>query len=58
VTLKNWENDKKQNLIKYKAMDNNNEVKIVEYDPKYKEAFRHLNEEWISTFFQNGSKRL
>jgi hypothetical protein len=40
VTLKNWENDKKQNLIKYKAMDNNNEVKIVEYDPKYKEAFR------------------
>ncbi|MBK1894821.1 GNAT family N-acetyltransferase [Chryseobacterium paridis] len=29
----------------------NTEVKIVAYDPKYKEAFKTLNEEWIKTFF-------
>lgn len=29
----------------------NNEVKIEAYDPKYKEAFKTLNEEWIKTFF-------
>lgn len=33
-------------------MDNNNEVKIVEYDPKYQQDFRNLNEEWISKFFK------
>lgn len=33
-------------------MDNNNEVKIVEYDPKYQQDFRDLNEEWISKFFK------
>jgi len=32
--------------------DNNNEVKIVEYDPKYQQNFRDLNEEWISNFFK------
>jgi putative acetyltransferase len=32
--------------------DNNNEVKIVEYDPKYQQDFRDLNEEWISKFFK------
>jgi len=31
--------------------DNNNEVKIVTYEPQYKEAFKALNEEWIKTFF-------
>ncbi|WP_426476482.1 GNAT family N-acetyltransferase [Chryseobacterium sp. CBSDS_008] len=31
--------------------DNNNEVKIIAYEPQYKEAFRTLNEEWIKTFF-------
>lgn len=31
--------------------DNNNEVKIIAYEPQYKEAFRALNEEWIKTFF-------
>lgn len=31
--------------------DNNNEVKIIAYEPKYKEAFKTLNEEWIKTFF-------
>ncbi|MGC5745055.1 GNAT family N-acetyltransferase [Chryseobacterium sp. NFX27] len=29
----------------------NNEVKIIAYDPQYKEAFKALNEEWIKTFF-------
>lgn len=28
-----------------------NEVRIVSYDPEYKEAFKALNEEWIKTFF-------
>jgi len=32
--------------------NNNNEVKIVEYDPKYQQTFRDLNEEWISKFFK------
>lgn len=31
--------------------DINNEVKIVAYEPQYKEAFKALNEEWIKTFF-------
>jgi GNAT superfamily N-acetyltransferase len=31
--------------------DINNEVKIIAYDPQYKEAFKALNEEWIKTFF-------
>lgn len=33
-------------------MDNiNNDVRIITYDPQYKEAFKALNEEWIKTFF-------
>ncbi|MFP3590824.1 GNAT family N-acetyltransferase [Chryseobacterium sp. SIMBA_038] len=28
------------------------DVQIVEYQPKYQEAFRALNEEWISTYFE------
>ncbi|WP_343660641.1 GNAT family N-acetyltransferase [Chryseobacterium sp.] len=31
--------------------DIKNEVKIVAYDPQFKEAFKALNEEWIKTFF-------
>lgn len=31
--------------------DSKNEVKIVVYEPQYKEAFKALNEEWIKTFF-------
>lgn len=31
--------------------DINNEVKIISYEPQYKEAFKTLNEEWIKTFF-------
>jgi len=32
--------------------DTNSEVKIISYDPQYKEAFKALNEEWIRTFFK------
>lgn len=32
--------------------DNNNEVKIVDYESKYQQVFRELNEEWISRFFK------
>lgn len=28
------------------------EIKIAPYQPKYKEAFRKLNEEWITTYFK------
>ncbi|TDX09691.1 bifunctional helix-turn-helix transcriptional regulator/GNAT family N-acetyltransferase [Flavobacterium sp. S87F.05.LMB.W.Kidney.N] len=28
------------------------DVEIVEYKPEYKEAFKSLNEEWISTYFE------
>ncbi|WP_343641310.1 GNAT family N-acetyltransferase [Chryseobacterium sp.] len=31
--------------------DIKNEVKIITYEPQYKEAFKALNEEWIKTFF-------
>jgi hypothetical protein len=31
--------------------DTNNEVKIIAYDPQYKDAFKALNEEWIKKFF-------
>lgn len=34
-----------------KARESKN-VKIVEYEPKYQSAFKALNEEWISTYFQ------
>lgn len=33
-------------------MEDNNEVKIVEYESKYQQNFRNLNEEWISKFFK------
>lgn len=32
--------------------DINTEVKIINYDSKYKEAFKALNEEWIEKFFK------
>lgn len=31
--------------------DTKDEVKIVTYEPQYKDAFKTLNEEWIKTFF-------
>lgn len=32
--------------------DNTHEVKIISYDPKFKQDFRSLNEEWITKFFK------
>lgn len=29
-----------------------NEIRIVAYEPKYQSAFKSLNEEWISSFFE------
>lgn len=35
-----------------KKLRESKEVQIVEYKPKYQSAFRSLNEEWISTYFE------
>lgn len=35
-----------------KKLRESKDVKIVEYTPQYKEAFKALNEEWISTYFE------
>ncbi|VXB48137.1 MULTISPECIES: bifunctional helix-turn-helix transcriptional regulator/GNAT family N-acetyltransferase [Chryseobacterium] len=35
-----------------KKLRESKNVKIVEYEPKYRSAFKGLNEEWISTFFE------
>jgi len=35
-----------------KKIRESKDVEIVEYKPEYKEAFKSLNEEWISTYFE------
>ena len=35
-----------------KKLRESNDVQIVPYEPKYKAAFKQLNEEWISTWFK------
>ncbi|WP_333851892.1 bifunctional helix-turn-helix transcriptional regulator/GNAT family N-acetyltransferase [Epilithonimonas sp.] len=35
-----------------KKIRESKDVKIVEYEPKYQTAFKALNEEWISTYFE------
>jgi DNA-binding MarR family transcriptional regulator/N-acetylglutamate synthase-like GNAT family acetyltransferase len=35
-----------------KKLRESKEVEIVEYEPKYQSAFKSLNEEWISTYFE------
>ncbi|MCD0478751.1 bifunctional helix-turn-helix transcriptional regulator/GNAT family N-acetyltransferase [Chryseobacterium sp. LC2016-29] len=35
-----------------KKLRESKDVKIVKYEPKYQSAFKALNEEWISTFFE------
>lgn len=35
-----------------KKLRESKNVQIVEYEPKYQSAFRTLNEEWISTYFE------
>ncbi|MGV8093566.1 MAG: GNAT family N-acetyltransferase [Mangrovibacterium sp.] len=35
-----------------KKLRESKDVQIVEYEPKYQSAFKMLNEEWISTYFE------
>lgn len=35
-----------------KKLRESKDVEIVEYEPKYQSAFRNLNEEWISNYFE------
>ncbi|WP_419870055.1 bifunctional helix-turn-helix transcriptional regulator/GNAT family N-acetyltransferase [Chryseobacterium sp. CT-SW4] len=35
-----------------KKLRESKDVKIVEYQPQYQEAFKELNKEWISTYFK------
>lgn len=35
-----------------KKLRESKNVQVVAYEPRYKEAFRALNEEWISTYFE------
>lgn len=35
-----------------KKLRESKDVQIVDYDPKYQSAFKSLNEEWISTYFE------
>lgn len=38
-------------VLEQKKMRESQKVQIVEYAPQYRQAFRHLNEEWISKYF-------
>ncbi|MDF2431586.1 MAG: hypothetical protein JWP44_1217 [Mucilaginibacter sp.] len=42
--LKRMQNDKK--------LREGKDVEIVDYQPQYKEIFKQLNEEWITTWFK------
>ncbi len=35
-----------------KKLRESKDIEIVEYEPKYQSAFRDLNEEWISNYFE------
>jgi GNAT superfamily N-acetyltransferase len=39
-------------VLEKKKQRESMDVKIVPYQPKYKEAFQKLNEEWIKTYFK------
>jgi len=39
-------------VLEQKKMRESKEVQIVAYEPKYQRAFKELNEEWISTYFE------
>lgn len=39
-------------VLEEKKIRESSEVSIVEYESKYQSAFRGLNEEWISTYFE------
>ncbi|WP_312390532.1 helix-turn-helix domain-containing GNAT family N-acetyltransferase [Chryseobacterium sp.] len=55
--IKEWEHLlEKKSLFKrvqdQKKTRESKEVEIVEYEEKYQQAFKDLNEEWISTYFE------
>ena len=39
-------------VLEQKKQRESEKIQIVEYSPKYQEAFKQLNVEWISTYFQ------
>lgn len=39
-------------VIENKKLRESGDVEIVEFEPKYQNAFKALNEEWISTYFE------
>jgi DNA-binding MarR family transcriptional regulator len=39
-------------VIENKKLRESSEVEIVEFEPKYQDSFKALNEEWISTYFE------
>jgi len=55
--MKEWEHLLEQKSLFKRVQDQKKlreslDVKIVEYEEKYQEAFKSLNEEWISTYFE------
>ncbi|KGO93601.1 bifunctional helix-turn-helix transcriptional regulator/GNAT family N-acetyltransferase [Flavobacterium subsaxonicum] len=41
-----------QRVYEQKKLRESKNVQIINYEPQYKSAFRSLNEEWISTYFE------
>ncbi|UII27477.1 bifunctional helix-turn-helix transcriptional regulator/GNAT family N-acetyltransferase [Fulvivirga maritima] len=39
-------------VLEQKKLRESKEVEVVDYQPKYREAFKALNEEWISRYFR------
>jgi DNA-binding MarR family transcriptional regulator/GNAT superfamily N-acetyltransferase len=39
-------------VMSQKKLRESNKVKMVDYSPKYRKAFKSLNEEWISAYFK------
>ncbi|PWB23778.1 bifunctional helix-turn-helix transcriptional regulator/GNAT family N-acetyltransferase [Flavobacterium sp. HTF] len=39
-------------VVENKKLRESDDVEIVEFEPKYQDAFKALNEEWISTYFE------
>ncbi|RZJ49042.1 MAG: GNAT family N-acetyltransferase [Chryseobacterium sp.] len=57
AALEEWEFLLEQKSLLKRVVENkksreSNDVVIVEYEPKYQDSFKALNEEWISTYFE------
>ena len=46
------ENSLLQRVVQQKKQRESKDIKIVNYQPKYQQAFKTLNEEWISKYFE------